>query len=119
MLLLAALFLFIVAAVTAVGYVFVLRPSQADAAQRGLPAGIALGQREPGARGAVFDVFRLIGEAMPGGNNPEVRQKLIAAGYRWSSAVFIFLGIKAGSGLLLAVAFAWMAMLDRTWISVL
>ena len=33
MLLLAGLFLFIVAAITAVGYVFVLRPSQTDAAE--------------------------------------------------------------------------------------
>jgi tight adherence protein C len=113
MILLAGLFLFIVAAITAVGYVFVLRPSQTDAAESGIPAGIALGQAEAGARGAVFDAFRLIGEAMPGGKKQtEVRQKLVAAGYRWPSAVFIFLGIKAGSGLLFAVAFAWVAMLQ-------
>jgi tight adherence protein C len=113
MVLLAGLFLFIVAAVTAVGYVFVLRPSQSDAANAAIPASLALGQSEPGAKGAVFDVFRLIGEAMPGGKKQaEVRQKLVAAGYRWPSAVFIFLGIKAGSGLLLAVAFAWLAIMQ-------
>src|SRR5262245_28896870 len=101
MVLLAGLFLFIVAAITAVGYVFVLRPSHTEA-EHGISPAIALGQSEPGARAAVFDIFRLIGEAMPGGKKQaEVRQKLVAAGYRWPSAVFIFLGIKAGFGLLL------------------
>jgi len=113
MLVLAGLFLFIVAAITAVGYVFVLRPSQTDAADSAMPAGIALGPADAGARGAFFDAFRLIGEAMPGGKKQaEVRQKLVAAGYRWPSAISIFLGIKAGSGLLFAVAFAWIAMLQ-------
>src|SRR5580704_4523340 len=108
MLVLAGPFLFIVAAITAVGYVFVLRPSQTDVVDSAMPAGIALGPAEAGARGAFFDAFRLIGEAMPGGGKQaEVRQKLMAAGYRWPSAVFIFLGIKAAFGLLLAVAFVW------------
>src|SRR4051812_42096957 len=109
MVLLGSLFLFIVAAITAVGYVFILRPSQTSV----IPASLALGQSESGARGVVFDAFRLVGEAMPGGKKQdEVRQKLVAAGYRWPSAVFIFLGIKAGTALLLAVAFAWIAILQ-------
>lgn len=114
--LLVALFLFIVAAVTAAGYVFVLRPSQTNAAGAQLPAALALGQRDmPPARAAVIDTFRLIGEAMPGsGNNTELRSQLVAAGYRWSSAVPIFLGIKAASALLLGVAAAWGAMAGRS-----
>jgi tight adherence protein C len=114
--LLVVLFLFIVAAVTAAGYVFVLRPSRADVAEAELPAGIALGQGDlPAAQAAVFGAFRLLGEALPGvGNQVELRRQLMAAGYRWSSAVSVFLGIKAGSALLLGVAAAWAAMYTRS-----
>jgi tight adherence protein C len=110
--LLAGLFLFIVAAVSAAGYVFVLRPSRADVAEAELPAGIAMGQGDlPAAQAAVFDAFRLIGEAIPtAGNQTELRRQLIAAGYRWSSAVSIFLGIKAGSALLLGIGCAWISL---------
>src|SRR5579863_5766551 len=110
---LAGLFLLIVAAVTAAGYVFVLRPSQTNGAAAQLPAALALGQHDlPPAQAAVFDAFRLIGEAMPGsGNNTELRRQLIAAGYRWPSAVSIFMGIKAASALLWGVAAAWGAMI--------
>jgi tight adherence protein C len=113
MALLAGLFLFLVAAITAVGYVFVLRPSQE--AEVEIPAGLALGQRDlPAAQAAVFDAFRLIGEAMPGkGNQTELRRQLIAAGYRWPSAVSIFLGIKAGSALLIGVAAGWGIVIGR------
>ncbi|HEV2202799.1 MAG TPA: type II secretion system F family protein [Bryobacteraceae bacterium] len=113
---LAGLFLLIVVAVTAAGYVFVLRPSQNSSAAAQLPAGLALGQQDlPPAQAAVFDAFRLIGEAMPGsGNNTELRRQLVAAGYRWPSAVSIFTGIKAASALLWGVAAAWGAMIGRS-----
>jgi tight adherence protein C len=39
---------------------------------------------------------------------------MIAAGYRWTSAVSIFLGIKAASALLMGVAAAWGAMIGRS-----
>ena len=111
---LAGLFLFIVAAVTAAGYVFVLRPSRSDADPQ-MPAALALGRQDlPAAQAAVFDTFRLIGEAMPAsGNNTELRRQLTAAGYRWPSAVPIFLGIKAASALLWGVAAGWGAMAGR------
>ena len=115
MALLIGLFLFIVAAVTAVGYVFVLRPSSTNA-DAPLPAGLVLGQAElPPAQAAVFDLFRLIGEAMPGaGNQTELRLQLVAGGYRWPSAVAIFLGIKAACALLLGVTAAWGAVVGRS-----
>jgi tight adherence protein C len=115
--LLAGLFLLIVAAVTAAGYVFVLRPSRADVVDAEVPAGIALGQTErPGAQAAVFDAFRLIGDAMPtaGKKTTELRQQLVAAGYRWPSAVSIFVGIKVASAMLAGVAAAWASMYVRS-----
>jgi tight adherence protein C len=113
--LLIGLFLFVLAAVSVAGYVFVLRPSRNERGTASIPALINLdhltiNQPEmPGAQGAVADLFRLIGEAMPGRQKRanEARQKLIIAGYRWPSAVSIFLGIKSASALMLAAACIW------------
>ena len=108
--LLISLFLFVVAAVSAAGYVFVLRPSRENAASVVIPAPIALEQQEPqGAQAAVADIFRLIGEAMPGGAGraDAVRQKLTIAGYRWASAASVFLGIKCASAAMFAAACVW------------
>src|SRR5579864_2981746 len=103
--LLILLFFFVMAAITAVGYVFLLRPSRQDGAIV-IPTPIALDQREsPGAQAAVTDIFRLIGEAMPGGREQAnaARQTLTIAGYRWPSAVSVFLGIKCATALMLGV----------------
>jgi tight adherence protein C len=108
--LLIGLFLFVLAAVSAVGYVFVLRPSQNDGGPALIPSPLALEHPElPGAQAAVADLFRLIGEAMPGGVEQAnaARQKLMIAGYRWPSAVSVFLGIKCASALMLAAAGVW------------
>jgi len=113
--LLIGLFLFVLAAVSAAGYVFVLRPSRNEGGTIPAPIGLdhlTINQPEmPGAQGAVADLFRLIGEAMPGRQKRanEARQKLIIAGYRWPSAVSIFLGIKSASALMLAAACIWAA----------
>jgi tight adherence protein C len=114
--LLTGLFLFIVAAVTVAGYVFVLRPSRADVVEAEIPAGIALGQKDrPVAQAAVFDTFRLIGDAMPvSGKDAQLRQQLVSAGYRWPSAVSIFIGIKVASSMLVGVAAAWASMYARS-----
>jgi tight adherence protein C len=109
--LLIGFFVFTLAAVSAAGYVFVLRPSRLDAVGQ-IPAPIALDQREmPLAQAAVVDVFRLIGEAMPGaeGQSAKARKQLVLAGYRWPSAVATFLGIKCGTALMLGVAGTWAA----------
>lgn len=116
--LLIALFLFIMAAVTVAGYVFVLRPSRMDGLE--IPAPIALDQRGmPGPQAAVFGIFRLIGEAMPGEGSVtvKIRQDLVAAGYRWPSAVSIFIGIKCAAALMMGVAGAWIALQFRNDLS--
>jgi tight adherence protein C len=110
--LLIAFFLFTLGAVGACGYIFVLRPSRLEGTDALIPAPPrAYDQpKMPVAQAAVVDVFRLIGEAMPGGSQAGVRDKLIAAGYRWPSAASIFLGIKAASAVMLAAACAWAAL---------
>jgi tight adherence protein C len=108
--LLIGLFLFVMAAVSAVGYVFVLKPSRNDAGTALIPAPIALEQHEMGGpQAAVADLFRLIGEAMPGGEQQAnaARHKLVIAGYRWTSAVSVFLGIKCATAVMLASAAVW------------
>ena len=113
--LMAAMFLFVLAAVSAAGYVFVLRPSRTQAADVQLPSGLSLnGPDLPGAQAAVTDALRLIGEALPQQkNNGELRRELMAAGYRYESAVSVFMGIKTASALLLGVAFAWAGVVSK------
>lgn len=114
--LLFGLFLLITVAVTAAGYVFVLRPSRVDSANLQLPDAITTDQRDlHAAQAAVVDVFRLIGEAMPNSSNQvELRRQLMIAGYRWPSAVSIFMGIKVAMALVLGIALAWGAMVGRS-----
>jgi tight adherence protein C len=109
--LLVAFFLFTLATVAAAGYVFVLRPARANS-DDAIPAPLTLGQRDlPVAQAAVLDMFRLLGEALPGQQSQAAaaRIQLAAAGYRWPSAVSVFLGIKCGASLMLGTAFAWTA----------
>jgi tight adherence protein C len=104
--LLISFFLFTLAAIAGAGYVFVMRPSRAEGGD--IPA--PLTQREmPPAQAAVVDAFRMIGEALPGAQDQmrSARAQLIAAGYRWPSAVSTFLGIKCASALALAAFGVW------------
>ncbi len=120
--LLIALFLFVLAAVSAVGYMFVLRPSRDEGGTVSLPSPIALEQPDlPGAQAAVTDLFRLIGEAMPGGaaHAEAAGRKLTLAGYRWPSAVSVFLGIKCATAVMLAAAAVWATVMFRTDAAVL
>ena len=65
-LLLLSFFVFTLAAVSAAGYVFVLRPARAPATEAEAPP-LAIGGHDlPVAQAAVLDMFRLIGDAMPG-----------------------------------------------------
>ncbi len=92
--LLIGFFFFILAAVAAAGYVFVLRPSRIEGAE--VPAPLVLGRDMPTAQAAVADMFRLIGEAMPGrGTHHAAQQNLIAAGFRWPSALRFSWGLNA------------------------
>ena len=63
----------------------------------------------PAAQAAVAGVFRMIGEALPGGQNESTRRELMAAGYRWPSAVSIYVGIKCAASVMLGAAAAWAA----------
>jgi tight adherence protein C len=113
--LLIAFFVFVVGAVTAAGYVFVLRPSRTEGESIHIPQALDLNLRDvPTAQATVLDMFRLIGEALPGnGKQAEsVRVLLLGAGYRWPAAVSIFMGIKLGAALLFATAGVWGAMLS-------
>jgi tight adherence protein C len=114
--LMIAFFFFILAAVGAAGYIFVLKPSRPDGGALEIP--MALDQRA-GAQAAMFDVFRLIGEAMPGAEKQaaRVRQQLLFAGYRWPSAVYTLLGIKCATALMLAVGAAGATIALRSDIS--
>ena len=107
--LLLIFFLFTLAAVGACGYVFVLRPSRLEGAPGEMPAPLVRDQHDKhSAQAAVVDMFRLIGEALPGNRpNAALHRDLIAAGYRWPSATSIFNGIKIAGALMLGATGAW------------
>ncbi len=108
--LLFGFFIFILAAIGAAGYVFILRPSRVDSGPA-IPAPLTHDRDLPTAQAAVVDIFRLIGEAVPANlvQTGAIRHDLIAAGFRWPSAVSIFVGIKCASALMLAMAGVWAA----------
>lgn len=108
---LIAFFLFTLAMVSAAGYVFVLRPSRSAAAPE-VSSPLVLSRPDlPAAQAAVLDLFRRLGEAVPQGlaKRGEARKLLLAAGFRWPSAVSTFLGIKCAISLMLGIAGAWAA----------
>src|SRR5580704_10696483 len=108
-LLLLSFFMFTLAAVGAAGYVFVLRPARAQASEAEA-APLVIGEHDlPVAQAAVLDMFRLIGDAMPGRGSQQAaaRSLLSAAGFRWPAAVSVFLGIKCGVALMFGTACLW------------
>lgn len=117
--LLVAFFIFVMAAVSAAGYVFVLRPSRVQREAAQIPAVLTVLPDLPMAEAAVLEMFRLIGDALPGNKAQaeNARQTLLAAGYRWPSAVSIFLGLKCGSALLFATAAVGATMLSYDTLS--
>lgn len=113
--LLIAFFVFTLAAVAGAGYVFVMRPASAEGTESDLPPANPAnlpGAEPPGAQNAVIDIFRMIGEAVPGMDSQAVaaRRQLILAGYRWPSAVSTFLGIKCAFALALGLTGLWAAL---------
>src|SRR5579884_1046084 len=94
--LLVSFFFFTLAAVGAAGYVFVLRPAKAEGGENE-PIREILNQPDlPVAQAAVLDMFRLIGDAIPGkpAQRAAVQEMLSAAGFRWPAAISVFRGIK-------------------------
>src|SRR6478609_369126 len=114
--LLVGFFFFVLAAFGAAAYVFVTRPALTAGSTAQIPAPIALDSRSmPGPQAAVADFFQMIGEAIPSGiaKASKAHQLLMQAGYRWPSAVSIFVGIKCASAVMLGVAGAWIYMTVR------
>ena len=112
--LLLAFFLFVLGAVTAAGYIFVLRPARVAETAPRLPADLTLDERDlPAAQAAVARAFRMLGEALPGRKQPQALRDLVAAGFRWPSALSIFQGIKAATSVMLGAAAAWAAVTFR------
>ena len=110
--LLIAFFLFTLAAVSAAGYAFVLKPSRTEGQSGNAPLPLTLHHPDlPLAQAAVMDIFRMMGDAVPSwaARASDLRIELASAGYRWPSAVSVLLGIKCASGLMVAAAGAWAA----------
>lgn len=112
-LLLFLFFLVILGGVTAAGYLLVLRPSEEpeSPATDLAPATATLPEGRITGADLLIDAFRRIGGAIPGAteeDNP-YRKKLIAAGYRWPSALPVYYGIKCASALLVAILTTWIA----------
>lgn len=107
-------FIFVSVAVTAGGYVFVLRPSRSERAGDAIPASLTNYPALPTAQTALLEMFRLMGEAVPGAerSRASLRELLQAAGYRWDSAASVFLGIKCGVGLLFGTVCVGITMLN-------
>ena len=108
--LLIVFFLFTLAAVSAAGYAFVLKPSRTEGRSGDAPLPLTLNHPDlPAAQAAAMDVFRMMGDALPSwaARTSELRGELAAAGYRWPTAVSVLLGIKCASALMLAAVGAW------------
>jgi tight adherence protein C len=97
---LAGLFLFVMAAVTAAGYVYWKRESDGQDSETSV-----LGEPQlPGTQAFFARAFRTVGETVPAAtaaSNP-MRRQLTSAGYRYPSAVPIFYGVKCALALLFA-----------------
>jgi tight adherence protein C len=108
--LLITFFVFTLMAVSAAGYVLVLKPSGAEGESADASAGAFLNEPDlPATQAAVLDIFSVIGRAFPRGNGQResARKLLLLAGYRWPSAVGSFLGIKIATAFTMGVAGAW------------
>ena len=97
---LAGLFVFVMAAVTAAGYMYWKRESGGQDSETSV-----LGEPQlPGTQAFFARAFRTVGETVPAASaasNP-MRRLLTSAGYRYPSAVPIFYGVKCALALLFA-----------------
>jgi tight adherence protein C len=109
----AGFFAFVLTAVLLAGYFF----EKSAARRRGAAAAVRLSQESPlpASRAAFLDVFRLIGENVPGAHKQSSaeRGRLAAAGYSWPSAPAVFYGIKCASALFFAGLLAIVALFYR------
>jgi tight adherence protein C len=97
---LAGFFIFVMTAIVLAGDAYLNSASQQ-------PDTSALAEPEqPGARAFFAQAFRRVGESVPAAKAPSnfVRNLLMAAGYRYPSAVPVFYGIRSAAALVLTVA---------------
>jgi tight adherence protein C len=107
----AGFFLFVMMAVAGAGYFFLRRTAGSSAE---MPSGLTTEPALPASRAMFVDFFRSIGETIPAtkdDNNP-YRIRLVAAGYRWPSAVAVFYGIKCASALFMGGLFVTFTLLN-------
>ena len=109
---LIAFFTFVMTAVMAVGYAFYVRLAQRSPE---IPAALSNEPALPPAGAAFLDLFRSIGENFPSAKREQnpYRRRLSLAGYRWSSAVPVFYGIKVATMLFLAGAAAVLTLYSK------
>ena len=113
--LLILFFLFTLMAVSAAGYVLVLKPSRIEGPAEeevdapASPVNVLNQPDLPAPQAAVLELFRIVGDAVPrnSAQRGSARKLLLLAGYRWPSAVSTFLGIKCATAVTLGVACAW------------
>ena len=107
---LACFFLFTMTAVTAACSVFLNRARSGAAANPGASTAPLDAPSLRPAQAAMHDLFRNIGRKLPAAHadgNPW-RRRLAAAGYRWSSSVAVFYGLKMGLAIFVGLSFAIM-----------
>ena len=107
--LVAGFFVFVLAAVTAAGYLLLSRRGPVnEAAPEGVPAMLS---ETPAGESLLANVFHAVGDTVVRSqkNTNTIRRQLVQAGYRLPSAVGIFYGIKCASTLLFGVTALWAA----------
>lgn len=108
----SAFFVFVLVAVLGAGYVFDRRREKESDENSVI---LSAEPRLPGSGAWVLDLFRSIGENFPAARrekNP-YRSALVAAGYRWPSALAVFYGVKFASALFFAGLLGILALLYR------
>lgn len=102
--LLAGFFIFVLATVCAVGWVWVRRQASAEESRNLGPL-----VEEPSSgfspRSALFDLFAWLGESMPSSeeSRANLQKRLRYAGYRGPSAHKLYFGLKCASGIVLGL----------------
>ena len=98
---LAAFFTCVMGLITAAGWVW-MRRAAGSAGEMALAS-------PPASGGAVTELFRLVGGAVPASPDEQgvVRRRLVAAGYRSHATVPLFYGLKCGSAMLLTLLLGW------------
>jgi tight adherence protein C len=106
-------FAFVLTAVAAAGYGYQRLAERRQVQSSAAGGGHILAGAEAAPRAAFANLFQSIGENFPAAKNEQnpYRVRLTAAGYRWSSALPIFYGIKCGSALFFAGVLGILALL--------